>query len=183
MKTKVYLGLGGNAGDMPANLAEAAVRLEARGIRILHLSPVYRTEPVGLKNQAWFLNQALEVESDLAPAGLLRIIKRIEREMGRKPGPRNGPRPIDIDILLAGETIRRSAALEIPHPRLAERRFALVPLAAIAPGAVHPGAQRTIRSLLRRCPDHSRVIRLRRGKERPSAGRKEEMIETRCQKK
>ena len=146
---RYWLGLGSNEGDSASNLTEAVRRLKAEGIRIISRSPVYRTEPVGLKEQAWFLNQALEISTGLGPSALLRKAKIIEKAMGRKPGPRNGPRPIDIDILLAEDAVVRTAALEIPHPRLADRRFALVPLARIAPDRIHPILKKRIRTLLR----------------------------------
>jgi len=159
---RYYLGLGGNTGDRFANLEAAVRRLREEGVRIIGRSSIYRTEPVGLRNQPWFLNQALKVETRLSPEQLLKTAKAVEAGMGRKPGRRNGPRPIDIDILLAGKRNVRTAGLQIPHPRLAERRFVLVPLAEIAPRAVHPVLRKTIRSILRDCPDASAVRRLRR---------------------
>jgi len=158
---RYWLGLGSNEGDSAANLAEAARRLEAEGIHIVCRSPVFRTEPVGFKEQAWFLNQALEISTELGPSALLRTAKKIEKAMGRKPGPRNGPRPIDIDILLAEGAVVRTAALEIPHPRLAERRFALAPLARIAPDRIHPLLKKRIRTILRDCRDTAKVVRTR----------------------
>jgi len=159
---RYYLGLGGNTGDRFANLEAAVRRLREEGVRIIGRSSIYRTEPVGLRNQPWFLNQALKVETRLSPEQLLKTAKAVEAGMGRKPGRRNGPRPIDIDLLLAGKRNVRTAGLQIPHPRLAERRFVLVPLAEIAPRAVHPVLRKTIRSILRDCPDASAVRRLRR---------------------
>lgn len=158
---RYWLGLGSNEGDSAANLAEAVRRLKAEGFRLMHRSPIYRTEPVGLKNQAWFFNQALEISTGLGPSALLRKTKKIEKAMGRIPGPRNGPRPIDIDILLAEGAVVRTAALEIPHPRLADRRFALVPLARIAPDRIHPILKKRIRTLLRDCRDTAKVARAR----------------------
>ena len=159
---RYYLGLGGNTGDRSANLEAAVRRLRKEGVRVIGRSSIYRTEPVGLRNQPWFLNQALKVETRLSPEQLLKTAKAVEAGMGRKPGRRNGPRPIDIDLLLAGKRNVRTAGLQIPHPRLAGRRFVLVPLAEIAPGAVHPVLRKTIRSILRDCPDASAVRRLRR---------------------
>lgn len=158
---RFWLGLGGNEGDSAALLKEAIRCLRAEGIRIIKRSSVYRTEPVGRKDQAWFFNQALEIETDVSPAVLLRTAKKIERELGRKPGPRNGPRPIDIDILMAEDAVVRTRLLEIPHPRLAERKFALIPMAEIAPDRIHPRLNKTIRRILRECPDMSKVERLR----------------------
>ncbi|MHB8055524.1 MAG: 2-amino-4-hydroxy-6-hydroxymethyldihydropteridine diphosphokinase [Candidatus Aminicenantales bacterium] len=159
---RYFLGLGSNTGDSLENLEAAAGRLAKEGIRIVRRSSIYKTEPVGFKNQPWFYNQAIEVETELSPAELLKAAKMIERELGRRPGRKYGPRPIDIDILLAGDTIVETANLGIPHPRLTERRFALVPLAEIAPEAVHPVLKKTIRMILRKCPDRSQVIRFER---------------------
>jgi 2-amino-4-hydroxy-6-hydroxymethyldihydropteridine diphosphokinase len=158
---RYFLGLGSNLGDSAENLAAAAERLERKGVRIVRKSSIFRTEPVGMKDQPWFLNQAVEAETALSPSGLFKAVKAIERAMGRKPGPRNGPRPIDIDILLSGDIVLKTPDLVIPHVRLAERRFVLVPLAEIAPAAIHPLAKKTMKALLRDCPDRSKVLRVR----------------------
>jgi 2-amino-4-hydroxy-6-hydroxymethyldihydropteridine diphosphokinase len=158
---KYYLGLGANIGDPAENLAETRARLEKNGVRILAASSLYRTEPVGRPGQPWFLNQAIAVESGLTPLKLLNLAKRIERDLGRRSGPRNGPRPIDIDILLAGEVLVRGKRLTIPHPRMADRNFVLAPLAEIAPDAVHPVFFETIATLRRRSKDSARIVRLR----------------------
>jgi 2-amino-4-hydroxy-6-hydroxymethyldihydropteridine diphosphokinase len=157
---KYYLGLGGNLGDPRENIEAAVLKLRRAGMRIVRKSSIYRTEPVGFARQPWFLNQVIAIRTDLSPWKLLAEAKAIEVELGRRPGPRNRPRPIDIDILLAEGTILRTAHLEIPHPRLPERRFALVPLVEIAPDHVHPILKKSIRSILRRCPDKSQVVRI-----------------------
>lgn len=157
---KYYLGLGGNLGDPRENIDAAIQMLRRSGVRIVRKSSLYRTEPVGFARQPWFLNRAIAIRTDLSPWKLLAEAKAIEIELGRHPGPRNGPRPIDIDILLAEGTILRTASLEIPHPRLSERRFVLVPLVEIAPDLVHPVLKKSIRSILRRCPDKSEVVRI-----------------------
>ena len=144
----VYLLLGANLGDRHAALADAAARLSAAGARVLRSSSVYETEPQYLKEQPWFLNQVVEAETALFPRQLLARIHKIERAMGRKPGLRNSPRLIDIDILLFGQAVVATADLEIPHPRLEERRFALEPLAELAPGLRHPATGRTTREML-----------------------------------
>jgi 2-amino-4-hydroxy-6-hydroxymethyldihydropteridine diphosphokinase len=155
-----HIGLGSNEGKAAENLAGARRRLSEAGIATRRASSLYRTEPVGFRDQAWFLNQVLEVETDLSPWGLLRRIKEIEARMGRRPAPRNRPRIIDIDILLAESAVVQTATLTVPHPRLAERNFALVPLAEIAPSAVHPLLRVTVSELLRRSPDRARVGRV-----------------------
>jgi len=158
---KYHLGLGGNLGDRIENLAEARARLVKRGIAIRALSALYETEPVGFSAQPWFINQAVEVETELSPRELLMLVKEIEKDMGREATVLDGPRVIDIDILLAGDKVIGTEELAIPHPRLAERNFVLEPLAEIAPQAVHPGLKRTIRELLRLSKDRSRVEMIR----------------------
>ena len=153
MKVKtVYLSLGSNIGDRAANLRAALDRLSAAGLQVRRVSPVYETEPVDLANQRWFLNLVAEAETDLFPLQLLVRTQRIERDLGRVPSVPKGPRTIDIDILLYANTVIRSATLEVPHPRLAERRFVLVPLADLAPGLRHPVTRRTVREMLDAAP-------------------------------
>jgi 2-amino-4-hydroxy-6-hydroxymethyldihydropteridine diphosphokinase len=153
-----FLGIGSNLGDKRRNLERARRRLEAAGLTILKASSVYRTEPVDVVGQPWFLNQVLKVETDLGPQELLDLAKSIERAMKRIPAARGGPRTIDVDILLAGDTIIDTPGLIIPHPRLAARNFVLVPLLEIAPGAVHPVLRKTVREMVRECPDRSAVV-------------------------
>ncbi|MDD8026440.1 MAG: 2-amino-4-hydroxy-6-hydroxymethyldihydropteridine diphosphokinase [Acidobacteriota bacterium] len=154
---RIHLGWGSNLGDRHAAWVLARRALACGGARIVRESSVWRTEPVGWRDQPWFLNGAAEVETDLTPWQLLRLAKSIEAALGRRPGPRNAPRPLDIDILLMEETVLRTALLEIPHPRFHERRFVLTPLAEIAPRVIHPVLKATVRELLRRCPDRSEV--------------------------
>jgi 2-amino-4-hydroxy-6-hydroxymethyldihydropteridine diphosphokinase len=155
-----WLGLGGNVGDPVRNLGRVRRLLGRFAGKVRRVSSLYLTEPVGPRNQPWFLNQVLEIESRLSPAELLAAVKSIERRMKRVPGPRNGPRIIDIDILLAGRTVIRTADLVLPHPRLAARRFVLAPLAEIAARRRHPVLGKTIAALERACPDRSIVVRL-----------------------
>lgn len=160
-KMRYLLSLGSNLGNKRRDLALALAALEAAGVRVTRRSAVYRTQPVDLSDQPWFCNLAVEARSALPPSELLRVIKRIEREMGRVRSRKSGPRPIDIDILLAGSLVIRTRALTVPHPRLEKRNFVLVPLCEIAPGAVHPVLGKTISELRRASRDRSSVRRLR----------------------
>ena len=149
-ETVAYLGLGTNLGDRKANLKRACNLLSGYpGVRLLRCSQVYETEPWGVTEQPRFLNSAVEVATTLEPERLLDVCKDVEQQIGRQPGIRWGPRLIDLDILLYGNDVVDSPHLEIPHPRLHIRAFALIPLAELAPGAVHPGQGRTIGELAR----------------------------------
>jgi 2-amino-4-hydroxy-6-hydroxymethyldihydropteridine diphosphokinase len=145
---KVYLSLGSNLGDREKNLRDAIDHLERAGIHMARVSSVYETEPMELRQQPWFLNLVVEGETDLFPHQLLQKIMRIELAMGRKRLVPKGPRNIDIDILLYGNFVIHSERLDVPHPRLAERRFVLDPLAELSPDLRHPVSRRTVREML-----------------------------------
>jgi 2-amino-4-hydroxy-6-hydroxymethyldihydropteridine diphosphokinase len=145
--TKVYLSLGSNIGDREANLRAAIERLP-----VLRVSPVYETEPVDYTDQPWFLNQVAEIETDLPPRDLLKLTSRIEHDLGRVRAVPKGPRTIDIDILLYGDLGLKTPDLQIPHPRMADRRFVLAPLADLAPDIQHPVTRRTVREMLAAAP-------------------------------
>ena len=148
IETIAYLGLGTNLGDREVNLDKALeVLADNPGLRLLRRSMVYETEPWGVTDQPAFLNAVAEVATTLDPEELLDACKEVEQGMGRQPGTRWGPRLIDVDILLYGNNVVQLPHLEIPHPRLHIRAFALIPLAELAPHTVHPGLGKTIGEL------------------------------------
>lgn len=135
--TLVYVALGGNVGDRMANL-KAAIAALAPEVTVLERSPVYETDPKYVTDQPRFLNMVLSAETDLGAPALLVVLKSIEKKLGRRPGERNGPRPIDLDIVFFGDEVIDLPDLTVPHPRLAERAFVLRPLADIASARMHP---------------------------------------------
>jgi len=143
----VYLALGSNLGDREAHLRAALQRLRAF-VPIEHTSSLYETEPVGYLDQPRFLNMVMQGKTLLSPQDLLRQAKGVETAIGRQPTFRNGPRPIDIDILLYDDLQHSQEGLTIPHPRMNERAFVLAPLAEIAPTVQHPVSKQTIQQLL-----------------------------------
>jgi 2-amino-4-hydroxy-6-hydroxymethyldihydropteridine diphosphokinase len=154
-----FIGIGANMGR-PAETCRTAVGklAEIPGVRLLRSSSLYRTEPVGPREQKWFLNAVAEIRTSLAPAMLLKALKEIERRLGRtEGGVKWGPRVIDLDILLYGQEVVREGELVIPHPELHRRRFVLVPLCQLASYAIHPAFGVSVRGLLDRLVDPARV--------------------------
>jgi 2-amino-4-hydroxy-6-hydroxymethyldihydropteridine diphosphokinase len=149
----VYIALGSNLGDRVENLRLAVEKIQSPNLKVTRESSMYETEPRGLLEQPWFLNQVIEAETTLFPRQLLARLLKIEHEMGRQRTVPNGPRVIDLDILLFGNITVRAAGLEIPHPRIAERRFVLEPLSELAPALRHPLTGRTIRDMLAQTMD------------------------------
>jgi 2-amino-4-hydroxy-6-hydroxymethyldihydropteridine diphosphokinase len=164
MPNLVYLSLGSNVGGRENHLRDAIARLETKG-RIVSISSFYETEPVDVTDQAWFLNCAVALETGETAEQLMATILRVEQEMGRQRVQYKGPRIIDIDILLFGETtsaaVIDSPMVTVPHPAMHRRRFVLEPLAEIAPGARHPLLNKSIRELLDALPPGQEVRRLK----------------------
>jgi 2-amino-4-hydroxy-6-hydroxymethyldihydropteridine diphosphokinase len=158
---RVYLSLGSNLGDRLAHIRRALERLSSAGVKVQRVSPLYKTEPQEFAAQAWFVNCVAEAATDLMPLQLLKALKTTERALGRRPGVSKGPRPIDIDILLYENVVVRSAALTIPHARLSERRFVLIPLGDLAPHLRLPVTQRSVLQMLADTPDRSQVVRMK----------------------
>jgi 2-amino-4-hydroxy-6-hydroxymethyldihydropteridine diphosphokinase len=158
----IYLGLGSNLGNRQHNL-DRALDLLSQRLGALQISPVYETEPIGNINQPRFLNMVCQARTGLAPLNLLTLVKGIELKMGRAPAKPDTPRPIDIDILFYGDQVVETPELVIPHPRLTERAFVLVPLADIAPDVVHPVSGKKVKELLARVKEKQGVFKWENG--------------------
>ena len=158
MVKRVYLSLGSNVGDRADHLNAAIASLGTLG-KVMAVSSFYETEPVEFTAQPWFLNCAVALDTELMPRQLLAAMLDIEKEMGRRRVQKKGPRTLDIDILLFGNSIVKTKGLTIPHPAMHERRFVLEPLAEIAPEARHPVLKRTARQLRDALPPGQTVKR------------------------
>ncbi len=157
MKKVAYLSLGSNQGDRRQNLEAALQHLRELGDLVV--SSFYETEPVGAIRQEWFLNCAAALETEHMPRQLLARILAIEKTMGRRRTRTQGPRNIDIDIVLFGNAVMKTSNLVIPHPAMHQRRFVLAPLAEIAPAARHPLLRRSVRELLDALPQGDAVVK------------------------
>jgi 2-amino-4-hydroxy-6-hydroxymethyldihydropteridine diphosphokinase len=146
-RVKVAIGLGANLGDRLGTLAKAATELAEDFLEGAVVSSVYESPPWGVKEQPDFLNAVIVGESEWRPPAILNYLKDLESRLGRKPGPKYGPRIIDLDILAYGETEWSGDGIEVPHPRLTERDFVLLPLKEVWPGWRHPRLGRTVETL------------------------------------
>lgn len=154
--SSVYLGLGTNLGDRKENLRRA-VQVIASKMKVREQSSIYETAAWGYTDQPDFLNQVIQVETDLTPLRLLNFLKKTEVELGRVENFRYGPRQIDIDILFYDDLVKNTKRLQIPHPRIPERAFVLVPLNEIAPALKHPVLGKTTAELLEEVPEKAGV--------------------------
>ncbi|HEY2459426.1 MAG TPA: 2-amino-4-hydroxy-6-hydroxymethyldihydropteridine diphosphokinase [Candidatus Acidoferrum sp.] len=157
---KVYLALGSNVGEREKNLQRAIAALAGAGVRVTRASSIYETEPVDYLEQPWFLNCVVEAETELPPVELLRALRGIENAMGSKKEFAKGPRLIDLDILFYGDEIVDERELQVPHPRMAQRRFVLAPLAEIAAGVRDPRTRKTVAEMLEESGDRSEVKKI-----------------------
>ena len=157
----VYIGVGSNLGDKVGNCRRAIEAIVSDGRnRIVQCSPLYQTEPVGKKDQDWFVNGVFAMETSMEPGDLLDFLLTAEKRMGRVRRERWGPRVIDLDILIFGQRVIDEGGFQIPHPRLHERGFVLTPLRDIAPDLVHPLLGKTISQILAELPGEEKVLPL-----------------------
>jgi 2-amino-4-hydroxy-6-hydroxymethyldihydropteridine diphosphokinase len=159
--TKAYIAFGSNIGNREENINKALEILKQK-TKIAKTSSLYETKPMYLENQKWFLNGAAKVDTELKPKELLNFLKSTEKKMGRKDVGRNGPRIIDLDILFYGDQILNENDLHIPHPKIQERAFVLVPLAEIEPNLIHPVYKKTVSKLLSELTYHKSEIKLKK---------------------
>ncbi len=161
MQYKAFIGIGSNLGT-PAENCETAIRFlhAAPKIKVVARSGFYKSEPVGNIKQSWFVNAAVAIKTSMVPEPLLNVIFKIEKDMGRERREKWGPRIIDLDLLTYENRVIRSATLTLPHPEMTKRRFVLLPLSEFAGDYMHPVENKTIRTLLKKLPETSQVIKM-----------------------
>lgn len=157
---KVYLSLGSNLGDRKRSIEEAVSCLKKEAGEVLKVSKIYETQPAGVGDQPWFLNCALELETQLPQGELLNVCQKIEKDLGRTGKGKLEPRTIDLDILFYDDVVISTENLKLPHPAIQNRLFVLEPLSQIAPQLVHPVLHKNISELLKNCEDKSIVTEL-----------------------
>ena len=155
-----YIGIGSNLGQPDFEVRRAISYLPTQGIRIIHCSSLYQTEPLDTTENDWFINAVALVTFNGKPRDLLHMCLEMETSRGRKRKFNNAPRALDLDILLLGDLVQSDKDLTIPHPRMHERRFVLEPMVQIAPNVTHPVLGETMQILLERCLDNSEVAKL-----------------------
>jgi len=161
MEHSVFIGLGANQGEKIKNCEQAIEAiLKIEGICLIGQSSWYSSEPWGKECQEWFINGVIQIKTDLNPYALLTNVKHIEKRLGRKNHDHWGARSIDIDILFYDDLTVKKPELEIPHPRIPERNFVLIPFVEIAPHFVHPVLKKTIRELLQKTSDRKKIFRI-----------------------
>ena len=161
MASTAYIGIGSNLGDSPSHCEAALSALdELPEIAIARKSSFYKTEPLGLKNQNWFINAVIEIETSLTPEYLLDALLKIEQTIGRVRRKKWGPRVIDLDLLFYENIILKKPGLEVPHPEIANRSCVLIPMAEIQPDFFHPVFNRTIAQLIETIPKKTDIRRL-----------------------
>jgi 2-amino-4-hydroxy-6-hydroxymethyldihydropteridine diphosphokinase len=161
MSETAYIGFGSNVGNR-VDFCDRAVTLLSLlpHSQVTGVSLLYETEPVRDKvdpGEGWFLNGVVQLETDIAPQSLLSMLREIERSLGRNEEHRDGPRTVDLDLLFYGDRVIDEPGLTVPHPRLHQRRFVLMPLSELAPLLVHPTRQRSVNQMLAETSDHSEV--------------------------
>lgn len=166
MPGRIYLSLGSNLGEREQHLQTAIGRLAGIGITVLRVSSLYETEPVGLRDQPWFLNCVVEGQTGIDPEALMRRLLELERQLGRRREgvPVMGPRTIDLDMILYGNVQMQTEGLTLPHPRYRQRRFVLAGLAELVPDLRDPATGETMADLLANVGDSSAVVRVGKSK-------------------
>ncbi|GJL79824.1 MAG: 2-amino-4-hydroxy-6-hydroxymethyldihydropteridine diphosphokinase [Nitrospinaceae bacterium] len=161
MPNSAYIGIGSNLGSPLANCQQALTHFENHPeIQVTACSSFYKTQPVGVTEQGWFVNAVAKILTDLEPLPLLELLLGIEKAMGRTRDKKWGPRIVDLDLLLYEDRIIKIPRLQIPHPEMNRRRFVLAPLSELASGTIHPVANKTIQQLLSELPENEKVIKV-----------------------